>query len=175
MCAQLATSCRKSNDAFDVLLALDGSALTSQSYIWYVYLLAMVCPSLHVFLLPSLSLGPTICNSEKNNNRNLLWVPAKGQRKTGTVRERHTYICIYMCVCVCMKSNLAGVQIAIKTSHKCDCNQSKMKLERSQAKCTPTQKMLVQSPPCTVGPEKWGRKLKFQGIFSVLKNRKASE
>lgn len=29
MCAQLAAYCRKSNDAFDALLALDGTALTS--------------------------------------------------------------------------------------------------------------------------------------------------
>lgn len=49
MCVQLATYCRKSNDAFDVLLALDGTALTSvfEPTVRHISLLVMVCPSIY--------------------------------------------------------------------------------------------------------------------------------
>lgn len=56
MCAQLATYCRKSNDAFDVLLALDGTALTSvfEPTVSHISLLVMVCPSIYFPIFVSL-------------------------------------------------------------------------------------------------------------------------
>lgn len=56
MCAQLATYCRKSNDAFDVLLALDGTALTSvfEPTVPHISLLVMVCPSIYFPIFVSL-------------------------------------------------------------------------------------------------------------------------
>lgn len=71
MCAQLATYCRKSNDAFDVLLALDGTALTSvfEPTVPHISLLVMVCPSIYFpifvsFLHPDfLSLSLTFLRS----------------------------------------------------------------------------------------------------------------
>lgn len=56
MCAQLATYCRKSNDAFDVLLALDGTALTSvfEPTVPHISLLVMVYPSIYFPIFVSL-------------------------------------------------------------------------------------------------------------------------